>query len=115
MIEMRFQKGFSTASRLSFENLVVSIARIGMEGQMQTSTATQAQVLKVPHPADSALCRPRYPSVQALITQCRKWVKTCADYHAGASVYEQLSRLSDAELRRRGLSRSTLAQVVSAI
>jgi hypothetical protein len=37
------------------------------------------------------------------------WVDTCADYHAAAAMYEQLSGLSDAELARRGLSRATLA------
>ena len=40
------------------------------------------------------------------------WFATCADYHAAAGMYEELSRLSDAELKRRGLSRDTLAQDV---
>jgi hypothetical protein len=40
------------------------------------------------------------------------WIDTCADYYAAAAMYEQLSRLSDAELARRGLSRATLAQDV---
>ena len=42
------------------------------------------------------------------------WVDTCADYHAAAVMYEQLSALSDAELSRRGLSRATLAGEVCA-
>jgi hypothetical protein len=42
------------------------------------------------------------------------WVDTCADYYAAAAMYEQLSRLSDAELARRGLSRATLAHDVRA-
>jgi hypothetical protein len=37
------------------------------------------------------------------------WIATAADYYAAATVYEQLSRLSDAELHRRGLSRDCLA------
>ena len=37
------------------------------------------------------------------------WLATAADYYTAAAVYEQLSRLSDAELQRRGLSRATLA------
>jgi hypothetical protein len=37
------------------------------------------------------------------------WIETCRDYYKAAAVYEQLSGLSDAELRRRGLSRATLA------
>ena len=40
------------------------------------------------------------------------WLATCADYHAAAGMYEELSRLSDAELKRRGLSRDTLARDV---
>ncbi len=40
------------------------------------------------------------------------WVKTCADYYAAAARYERLSNLSNAELRRRGLSRDGLARHV---
>jgi hypothetical protein len=42
------------------------------------------------------------------------WADTCADYYAAAAMYEQLSALSDAELIRRWLSRTTLAQDVRA-
>jgi hypothetical protein len=42
------------------------------------------------------------------------WVDTCADYYAAAAIYEQLSALSDAELARRGLSRTSLAHDVRA-
>lgn len=37
------------------------------------------------------------------------WVETCADYYVAAAKYEELCGLSDAELHRRGLSRTTLA------
>jgi hypothetical protein len=37
-------------------------------------------------------------------------ITTAADHYAAANIYEQLSRLSDAELSRRGLSRDTLAR-----
>ena len=37
---------------------------------------------------------------------------TCADYYAGAALYDQLRGLSDAELSHRGLSRDTLARDV---
>jgi hypothetical protein len=40
------------------------------------------------------------------------WVTTCADYYAAAAMYEQLSRLSNAELHKRGLSRDTVARDV---
>jgi hypothetical protein len=42
------------------------------------------------------------------------WVRTCADYYAAAALYEQLSRLSDAELHRRGLSCEHLGREVCA-
>jgi hypothetical protein len=42
------------------------------------------------------------------------WISATADYYAAAEIYKQLSRLSDVELRRRGLSRATLAQNVFA-
>jgi hypothetical protein len=38
------------------------------------------------------------------------WVKTCADQYAAAAAYEHLSRLSDTELKHRGLSRDILAR-----
>jgi hypothetical protein len=38
------------------------------------------------------------------------WMAICAEYHAAAANYEELSRLSDAELSRRGLARDTLAR-----
>jgi hypothetical protein len=40
------------------------------------------------------------------------WANTCADHYAAAAMYGQLSRLSDAELHRRGLSRDMLARDV---
>ena len=40
------------------------------------------------------------------------WADTCADYYAAATMYEQLSKLSNAELERRGLNRATLARDV---
>jgi hypothetical protein len=40
------------------------------------------------------------------------WLRTCATYYDAATTYEQLSRLSDAELARRGLDRATLARDV---
>ena len=52
--------------------------------------------------------------VRSIAGQIATWAGTCADYYAAASLYEQLSALSDAELGRRGLSRTTLAQEVCA-
>jgi hypothetical protein len=43
---------------------------------------------------------------------CADYINTCADYYAAATMYEQLSKLSNTELARRGLDRETLAQDV---
>ena len=40
------------------------------------------------------------------------WLKKCADDYSDAVVYENLSRLSDAELKHRELSRDMLARDV---
>lgn len=40
------------------------------------------------------------------------WVTACADSYAASAMYQNLSRLSDAELQRRGLSRANLARDV---
>ena len=42
------------------------------------------------------------------------YASACADYWSAATVYEDLRRLSDTELRRRGLSRDTLGRDVFA-
>jgi hypothetical protein len=52
----------------------------------------------------------RYAS--AIVARAAAWAAALADYHAAAAIYEQLSKLSDAELHRRGLSRETLARDV---
>jgi hypothetical protein len=48
-------------------------------------------------------------AVRQAAAQVSAWIETCSDYSEAAAIYEQLSGLSDAELRRRGLSRATLA------
>src|SRR5262245_1559337 len=52
--------------------------------------------------------------LRARISSMAKWIddymETMADYYAAATLYEELSRLSDAELHRRGLSRARLAR-----
>jgi hypothetical protein len=52
----------------------------------------------------------RFAAFKAYLAMC---VETCADYYAAAAAYEQLSRLSDAELHRRGLARDTLARDIA--
>jgi hypothetical protein len=50
--------------------------------------------------------------LRKLVLGTAEWARSCADYYAAAGLYERLSKLSDAELRRRGLSRDTLARTV---
>jgi hypothetical protein len=52
------------------------------------------------------------PRLKVLRAHLAAWVATCADYYDAAALYDELSVLSDAELRRRGLSRATLASEV---
>jgi len=60
------------------------------------------------------------PPSQFLRRIARLWMpvascmRTATDYYAAALLYEQLSRLSDSELERRGLSRENLARDVVA-
>lgn len=52
-------------------------------------------------------------AAKSLAAKVAAWIETCADYCAAAEIYEQMSRLSDAELNRRGLSRATLASDIA--
>jgi hypothetical protein len=61
-------------------------------------------------PYDISLSAPRRPLWRDLRARVTAWMKGCADNYAAAAAYEELSRLSDAELRRRGLSRDILAR-----
>jgi hypothetical protein len=49
---------------------------------------------------------------RGLLSWLADWIETCADYYAALAMYEGLSRLSDAELHRRGLTRGSLARDV---
>jgi len=49
-----------------------------------------------------------------LVVGTANWIRTAADYYSAATIYEQLSRLSDAELQRRGFTRANLAREVTA-
>ena len=61
---------------------------------------------RLPGRTHPSRCVPRFGSLAQRIAD---WITTAADYYEAAAMYEQLSRLSDAELTRRGLSRATLA------
>ena len=62
------------------------------------------------------LSAPQFPIrryARMIVARVTTWATARADAIAAAAVYEHLSKLSDAELHRRGLSRSTLACDVS--
>jgi hypothetical protein len=48
--------------------------------------------------------------LSSTVARASAWIGTCASYFAAATAYEQLSRLSNVELHRRGFSRRTLAR-----
>jgi hypothetical protein len=68
----------------------------------------QLSSVEVASPAETAtsICS----SIKSLARFLIQWVNACADYYAAAAMYEQLRRLSDGELHKRGLSRDTLAR-----
>jgi hypothetical protein len=51
---------------------------------------------------------------RGLLAWITAWIDVCADYYAAPAMYEQLSRLSDTELQRRGLARADVARHVCA-
>ncbi len=53
-----------------------------------------------------------FGSIKSLAQHVRTWLSCCCAYRASAAMYEKLSKLSNAELHRRGLSRDTLARDV---
>ena len=62
--------------------------------------------------AQTSLRPPSADWASSLRSRIADWLATAVDYYTAAALYEQLSRLSDAELQRRGLSRATLASDV---
>jgi hypothetical protein len=53
-------------------------------------------------------------SCRSLRIRLATWTKTSADYFAAVAAYEGLSRLSDLQLKQRGLSRDILARDLAA-
>lgn len=58
-------------------------------------------------PVTSALHR-----TSAVVRLLQTWLRTAFEFYWVAEEYEELSRLSDAELHRRGLSRESMARDV---
>jgi hypothetical protein len=60
--------------------------------------------------ADRDTAPPRRDRLKAWAARIVAAWTACRAYYTAAAVYEDLSRLSDAELARRGLGRATLAR-----
>jgi len=56
----------------------------------------------------------RFSRLKRLCMNLVAWLNKCADNYSKAVVYENLSRLSDAELKHRDLRRDILARDVGA-
>ena len=69
---------------------------------------THDHILSVDAFAANKPARSLFGYIKSIGRRLAIWADTCADYYAAAAMYQQLSALSDAELMRRGLSRSTL-------
>jgi hypothetical protein len=83
-----------------------------IEGNKHTEGAAAMMTNAVPTHADT-FSRPQVSIegfIKPMLEHALAWMHTCADYWAAAATYEQLSRLSDAGLNRRGLSRMNLAR-----
>ena len=73
----------------------------------ESFTFTQPVVLPSSTPAP-----PRFRRLKLLRRRLVAWLKKCANDYSDAIVYENLSRLSDAELKHRDLSRDIIARDV---
>jgi hypothetical protein len=63
------------------------------------------QVLRsVPSPLETAAS-----GLNRMVCMAKGWTRARAEDWAAAAMYDSLNKLSDAQLRNRGLSRSTLA------
>ena len=57
----------------------------------------------------------RTPSIVLFLAWVDAWFTTCRAYYRAAIAYEELYRLSDAELRHHGTTRQTLARDVTGL
>ncbi len=62
--------------------------------------------------AGGSILLPLGQRFKAILPHVREWMRVACNHYWAAGAYEQFSRLSDAELCRRGLSRETLARDV---
>ena len=87
----------------------------------QVGTAPRAASRASPEPADALVAALPASSwlpllgawLRSLHVALGAWLNRCADRYADAAAYEELSGLSDTQLKHRGLSRDTLARDLS--
>ena len=60
--------------------------------------------------ASSARAPARTSALGLALIKLTALLKDCGDHYAAAAAYDELSRLSDTQLRHRGLSRDILAR-----
>jgi hypothetical protein len=58
----------------------------------------------------TASAKAEHSPITSLWNGLAAWVRACGNAYVASAIYEDLSRLSDAELKRRGLSRENLAR-----
>ncbi len=63
-------------------------------------------------PRTSSVSPVEQPARASVWSALAAWVRACGDAYVASAIYADLSRLSDAELQRRGLSREDLAREV---
>jgi hypothetical protein len=79
---------------------------IGQDAELKADTGAS-----LPMPCHTpASVRSRLGSLCSALAQ---WFEACADHYAAATTYEDLARLSDTQLKHRGLSRDILARDLS--
>jgi hypothetical protein len=60
----------------------------------------------------TASAKTEHSPIASLWSGLAAWVRACGNAYVASAIYEDLSRLSDAELKRRGLNRENLARDV---
>lgn len=63
------------------------------------------------HPSSHTTAEPLREWTRLTGLRLKTWVEACARAAAEAAIYKQLTRLSDAELERRGIPRGELHRI----
>ena len=77
-------------------------------------TMTTYEPLSSPRLVVIGRASPKHGRLRRLRVRVATWFRACIDHYEAAAMYQELNRLSDAELARRGLARPNLARDVRA-